>query len=147
MHKVWGRLPIGLRERPFDMLTAFLLFLLGVYEIADPSWPEAYENDFNTTLLIIVSIYLMCAGVVIMTALLRNPKKCPVFVYFGQMFGWAFVATATFVTTIMYVYYGIVQDIQNTYAFSAWLTIWTILTIVAVIRSIDMWFYLRMVRK
>ena len=149
MHNVWGRLPNGLRERPFDVLTAFLLVLLGVFEIVDPSWPEAYENDLNATILVIVSLYLMVAGFVILVAIFKDPKKYPVFSYFGQMFGWGFVAAATAITTIMYLYYAFLEDdeINNIYAFTAWLCIWMILTLVAFIRSFDMWMIFRRLSK
>jgi hypothetical protein len=134
----WGRLPWGLRERPFDVYAASLLFIVGVYVLTHDVYPETLGSSWINVVVNIVSLYLIAASGVVLTALLKDPRKCPAFVLFGEMYGWAFIAAATLATTIMYIgslyWYGP----SSWVAWGIWVFLWFTMSIVSAMRSFDL---------
>jgi len=134
----WGRLPWGLRERPFDVYAAVLLFITGVYTFFTDMIPPYISSGVVHALVNIVAIYFITASLVILTALLKDPRKCPAFVLFGEMYGWAFVAAAALATSIMYVASLIWITPASWFAWGAWFFVWVMLTIASGVRSTDL---------
>lgn len=134
----WGRLPWGLRERPFDVYAAALLLILGIYVLTHDVFPERNGHGWIIIVVNIIAIYLVAASSVILTALFRNPSKCPAFVLFGEMYGWAFVAAASLATSLLYLA-GTLWFTPNSWLlWSIWLFMWTSLFITSGIRSYDL---------
>lgn len=134
----WGRLPWGLRERPFDIYAATLLLVVGIFSLFDDF---VFEKDIggNLKLLItIVSVYFIAASSVILTALFKNPKKCPAFVLFGEMYGWMFVSAASAATTLLIgTSFFFVKD-PSVLTWSLWLFVWGMLTAASAFRFLDL---------
>lgn len=134
----WGRLPWGLRERPFDVYAASLLFILGVYVLTNDVYPERVGHGWVILVVNVVAIYLVAASSVILAALFKDPRKCPAFVLFGEMYGWAFVAAAALATSMMYVASLLWTQPNSLIFWAIWLFIWSSLAITSSIRSYDL---------
>jgi drug/metabolite transporter (DMT)-like permease len=94
MNRVWGFLPQGLKERPFDLYTALALVAVGVFGIIDPNFPEKTSTSISALLFMVIQSYFIVASIVLAIAILIDTKKYPKFSFFGQMLGWAFIAAA-----------------------------------------------------
>jgi hypothetical protein len=134
----WGRLPWGLRERPFDVYAASLLFIVGLYVLTNDVYPETLGSAWITVVVNIVALYLIAASAVVLTALLKDPRKCPAFVLFGEMYGWAFISAAAFATTIMYVGSLFWYQPLSWLTWGMWVFLWSSMAIVSAMRSFDL---------
>lgn len=103
MNIIWGRLPWGLRERPFDMFAALLCFIVGLAMLVDPKFPEKTGGVLELSLITWISLYLMAASVLLIAVLCSNRQTCKAFTLFGGMYGWAFIASASLAMTIFYI--------------------------------------------
>jgi hypothetical protein len=142
---VWGRIPCVLRERPFDIYTAFLVVLVGIYSLVDPTFPELQEDTINSIIINVTALYLIFSGVNIMISMCYEKRK-PIFSFYAEMYGWAFMASATLTVGIFQVYNSIVsqnKNITNWYLFWTVFFIWSSITIVAMIKSVDMFVNIR----
>lgn len=98
---------LGIKARPLDFFVAFLVFFIGFYNFLDPNWPEKFGGSPLYWIILIEDIYLVIASVFIMTALTvmqipffkRRPKQIA-HALVWEMFGWLFIATASFVIAI-----------------------------------------------
>jgi hypothetical protein len=144
----WGRLPWGLRERPFDVYAAFLLLVIGIYSLFNDI---VFFNDLNNTLRIlvaIVSIYFICSSTVILASLLKSPRKCPAFVLFGEMYGWLFVSAAAVATFILILGNPIYSGRpESWFVWSSWLVVWGMLSLASALRSFDLISKYRKIKK
>jgi len=137
---VWGRIPCVLRERPFDIYTAFLVILVGTYSLVDTTFPELQEDTINNVIVNIASLYLIFSGMIIIVAMMLI-TRIPVFSFYAEMYGWVFMSSATLTVGIFQVYNAIVSNnngITNWYLFWTVFFIWSSITLVALIKSIDM---------
>lgn len=134
-------------KRPFDFYVAALLFLAGLYGIISESWPEEIiDNNLTQVFIVIVSIYLMAASAVIMSALLCKKVTRPVFSLMGELYGWMFVAAGSLATSLMYVG-GVVNDAPSSWwVWSILLIIWIGMTIASAIRASDLYLIYRSLR-
>ena len=139
MTNIWGRIPVKLRERPFDAFSAVLLAILGLYQLLDPNWPEEVAQSINGVLIVIISLYLMFAGIVIVAAMSADYRKTPVFCFFGQMYGWAFMAAATAAIEMITIYNAMQLPIGFYPLLILWVTSWFLITVSAVARSVSLW--------
>lgn len=94
MNRVIRVLPQGLRERPFDLYTALALIAVGVFGFFDPNFPENTSTAVSAVLFLVVQTYFIAASAVLAVSILINAQKYPRFSFFGQMYGWGFVAAA-----------------------------------------------------
>ena len=139
MKNIWGRIPVKIRERPFDAFTAVLLFMLGTYQLIDPNWPEEVAMSINNIIFVIISLYLMCAGIVIIVAMSLDYKKHPVYSFFGQMYGWAFMGAATMCIELITLYNSLRLPIGFYPLLIIWALAWLFVTYAAVFRSLSLW--------
>ena len=139
MQKIWGRLPVNLRERPFDSYVSLLLFWIGLYQLVDPTWPEKYTDSVSQLVIVIISLYLICAGMIIFLALIHDARKYPIFCFFGQMYGWSFMTAATAAVTLICVWNALSQPIYNVYMLIIWTSAWFFVTVASIIRASQMW--------
>lgn len=110
MNIIWGRLPWGLRERPFDMFAALLCFMVGLVMLVDPKYPERTGGVLEWSLITWISLYLMAASSLLIAVLCSNKETCKAFTLFGGMYGWAFIASASLAMTIFYIASLVVDD-------------------------------------
>lgn len=136
-----------LRERPFDFYVAILLFITGFYSIISDTWPESVENKLVSTLIVIISLYLMGASVIIMASLSCKRQKHPVLALMGEMYGWMFVASASLATIILYFGSLIGNSPSSWWAFSALVLIWGGMLIASAIRFFDLLIIYRSLKK
>ena len=134
----WGRLPWGLRERPFDVYAASLLFIVGMYVLVQDVYPENIGHSWITVIVNIVAIYLILASSVVLMALLKDPRKCPAFVLFGEMYGWAFISAATLATSIMYLGTLLWYTPASWFVWAIWMFLWSSMALVSAVRSFDL---------
>jgi hypothetical protein len=134
----WGRLPWGLRERPFDVYAASLLLIVGIYVLTHDVYPESLGSTWITIVVNVVALYLIAASTVVLTALLKDPRKCPAFVLFGEMYGWAFISAATCATTIMYMGSLFWYQPMSWLTWGLWVFLWSSMAIVSAMRSFDL---------
>jgi hypothetical protein len=144
------RIPLGLRARPLDFYVAFLVFFIGFSGIIDPTWPERFDHTPAYWLVWAEGIYLMAASIIIMISLLiREKKKCRVKLLvtsiIGEMFGWLFVSSASWVIvlTSWYVPPSLMVEANNPISFWAWVLVWIGLGVASFMRYMDLKHYYR----
>lgn len=103
MNQIKGVLANHLRQRPFDFYVAAMLTLMGLFSIFSDNWPESFSSPLVQTIIVIVSLYYVFAGIIIMLSLSCKRKKHPVLALMGEMYGWLFVACGSLATTIAYI--------------------------------------------
>jgi hypothetical protein len=135
-----GRIPEGLRDRPFDVYTALILFIVGVYGMVDDNFPERFGDELTIFLVTIISGYLMVSSSIILVALLKDKKKAPALHLFGQLFGWAFVAAAALATSLLYAIHPILSGFPDKMGiWSIWMIIWFTMFVAAMLRVMELY--------
>jgi hypothetical protein len=104
MIKVWRLLPQVIKEKPFDVYAALAVLASSVIAFFSSEFPEGTYTNIPILLWAIVDIYMISASLVLVVALFINHKDHPQFSYFGQMWGWAFVASAS-VAVMTFLFY------------------------------------------
>jgi MFS family permease len=138
MSNIKGVVRSHLRERPFDFYVAALLFLIGFYAVVSDSWPEELGNPVVSTIIYIVSLYYIVAGVVIMLSLGCNRKKHPVWALMSEMYGWMFVAAAALATVLTYCGSLVSGNVTNAPMALILLAVWLGLFISSTVRFADL---------
>ena len=139
MKELFRKLPWGLRERPFDVYAALILFLGGIYILIDPGFPEYSGHIFDSSVITAISIYLIISSFLILTALFKDRKKCPAYTIFAEMYGWLFVASATLALTLFYMYSMIWDNANRPIIYwSIWFCIYFFMFIAASFRYFDL---------
>ena len=146
LHRAWGRFPIGLRKRPFDVFVAVFLASAGVYQIVDPNFPEMQQQVISQLLLTTISIYMITAGLVIAWCILHRCKNIIMNMYI-EMYAWMFMSAAVLAITIFDIYVGLSLPIYNYALYYAVLWFWILLSIATSIRWIDLHYVLKRVDK
>jgi hypothetical protein len=138
-----GALRNNLRERPFDFYTAFVIFLAGMFALVSPYWPENAPSQQITVMINLVSIYMMVASAIVMSALLCNRKTKPVYAVLGEMWGWLAISAASFAVTIMYIAQMIYVGYPGIWLSIILALIWFGMFIASGFRSLDIYLMLR----
>lgn len=146
MNKVKGALRSTVMQRPFDFYVAMLLFLAGFYSIVSDTWPEQVATGITHTFLVIVSIYLMIAGIVIMLALCCKRAKRPIFTLMGEMYGWLFVCAASVATTLMYMGSMIHNAPPSWWLWGILVFVWTGMSVASGVRFLDLLYVYRSIK-
>jgi len=146
MKKVLGTLPVGLRERPLDFYTAFVLFMVGVYGIVDDNFPERFQQPLSSFFINIISGYLIIAASLVMSSLLCNKKQNLISSYIRELFGWMLIAAASIAASLLYIA-SIVNGHPNSWVlWFIWLFIWIGMAIASLIRTYDLYSLTRGIR-
>jgi hypothetical protein len=149
VEKFWGYLPRGLVTRPFDAYTALALIAVGIYGLVDPNFPEQSSTIISEVIFHVIEIYFISASILLIVALLVNPKKHSAFCYLGQMYAWSFIAAAGIALMVFQLWnnlsYGIEVDSGSLY----WLlfVVFGCIGWAAFFRSIDMYLALKKMNK
>jgi hypothetical protein len=104
MIKVWRLIPQVIKEKPFDIYAAFAVLVSSVIAFFSSEFPEGTYTEIPLFLWAIIDIYMITASSIVLLALFCNHKDRPQFSYFGQMWGWAFVASAS-VAVMTFLFY------------------------------------------
>ena len=140
MNNIIGRLPEGLRKRPFDVYTAFILFTVGIYGIVDDNFPERFSSEVTVFLVNIISAYLMAASGVILVALFKDQRQYPVFTLYGQFFGWSFISAAALATSLLYALSPlIIASPQEWGLWAVWMAIWFTMFVASLLRCMELY--------
>lgn len=105
MINVWRLLPQTFREKPFDVYAAFAVFGASLFSLLSPDFPEKAVTDVPPLLWMIIDIYMIASSLVVFAAMFCNGKRFPQFSYFGLMWGWAFLASAS-ISVMTYLFYN-----------------------------------------
>lgn len=144
--RIWGLLPLGFRERPFDAYTALCLIVVGVYALIDPSFPESQTTPLGAALFFWIAIYLIVASIVLLVALFSNQKTCAKFHFFGQMYAWMFIAAAGISVCFYQLWSGVIShsvEISDVGLYWVIFFIWGSIGWAAFVRSLEMFLTLR----
>jgi drug/metabolite transporter (DMT)-like permease len=146
---MWGYLPRGFVSRPFDAYTAFALIAVGIYGLIDPYFPEKTSSVINEIFFHVIEVYFIVASVLLVFALLANPKKHPVFAYFGQMYAWAFIAAAGIALMTFQLWHNISYGVTMDGGILYWLLFFVFGCVgwAAFFRSVDMYITLKKMNK
>ena len=139
MKKILGALPDGLRERPLDFYTAFVLFLVGVYGIVDETFPERYQQPISHIFIHLISIYLIVAASLVLSSLFCNKKNKPVYAFLTELFGWMLICAASVAASLLYVASAVLYDISSWVTWTIWLLIWIGMAVASLIRTYDLY--------
>lgn len=139
MKKVLGTLPDGLRERPLDFYTAFVLLLVGVYGIVDETFPERYQQPISHIFIHLISAYLIVAATLVLSSLFCNKKNKPVYAFLTEFFGWMLICAASIAASLLYVASAVLYDISSWATWTIWLLIWIGMAIASLIRTYDLY--------
>ena len=101
--RIWSILPKIFRDKPFDVYAAFAIFGTSIVSLISPEFPEEMIITVPHIIWMIASIYMLVSSIVIFAALFCNTKKYPQFSYFGLMWGWAFLSSAS-ITLMTYMF-------------------------------------------
>lgn len=137
IHQAWGRLPRGLRKRPFDVFVSLFLVGAGVYQIVDPAFPEMQQQVVNSLILTIISLYMIAAGLVITWCIIHRCKNIVMNMYI-EMYAWLFMWAAVLAIAIFDIYVGLAQPIHNYALYYGVLSFWILLSAATAIRWIDL---------
>jgi hypothetical protein len=132
-----------LRERPFDVYVASVLFLLGLYGIVDEGFPESAVGGNYVWLLHLICLYFMAASAVVIVSLLCHRQKHPVMALMGEIYGWGFIAAAATATALSYLSVFFVGGAENWFSWTIWLTIWIGMAVASLFRSLDLYTFYR----
>lgn len=105
MIRVWRLLPKKFVERPFDFYAAFAVLGASIFSLLSPDFPETAVSEVPSWLWMIIDIYMITSSVVVLIAMSCNSKKHRMFAYFGQVWGWAFLASAS-ISIMTYLFYN-----------------------------------------
>lgn len=144
--RIWGLLPQGFRERPFDAYTALCLIVVGCYAIFDTSFPENQTTPLGAALFFWIAIYLIVASFILLVALFVNQRTCAKFSYFGQMYAWMFIAAAGISVCFYQLWSGVIShsiEITNPGLYWVIFFIWGSVGWAAFVRSLDMFLNLK----
>lgn len=147
MNNIKGVLRNKLRQRPFDFYVAVLLFITGFYSIISDTWPENIENKIVSTIIVIISLYLMGASTIIMLSLSCKRQNHPVLALIGEMYGWMFVASASLATLFLYLGSLIADEPSSWWGFAAIVIIWLGMFLASIIRFFDLLIIYRGLKK
>jgi drug/metabolite transporter (DMT)-like permease len=139
MNKVLGTLPIGLRERPLDFYTVFVLFLVGVYGIVDDNFPEKFQQPLSSVFVNAISVYLIVAAILVMSSLFCNKKNKPIYAYMTEFFGWMLICAASVAAALLYLASIITNHPTSWAIWAIWLLIWIGMAAASFIRTYDLY--------
>jgi hypothetical protein len=148
--RVWGRIPEGLRKRPFDIYTALLLMLIGLYSMLDPNFPEKQEDTISNAIVFVISLYMIISGSLIIWSTMSPKRSNPIFHFYGEMYGWMFMASATVSIAVFQLWnahFSRAHSITDPILFWGVLALWLSVTAMSAIRATDMWMHMRSLRK
>lgn len=139
MNSIKGAVRKHLRDRPFDFYVAFMIFLAGTYSILSPDWPESVHSASTSLLIYIVSIYMMIASAIVMSSLLCNRQKRPVFALLAEMWGWLAISASSTAAFLMYTYMIVSQNADNLAVSTVLDFVWLGLALASGLRSLDIY--------
>lgn len=145
MQRIKGALR-KLRERPFDFYAAFAIFIAGAYALFSPAWPEPTEIPEINILINIVSLYMMIASALVMSALLCNRKAKPIYAILAEMWGWLAICAASFAVSLIYLAKIIYAGSDNFFAGIVLMLVWFGMCVASGFRSLDIHIILRGIR-
>lgn len=145
MQAIRGALRNRLRERPFDFYSAFVIFIAGTYALFSPIWPEQSIPQVNI-LINLVSIYMMVASALVMSSLLCNRKKMPVYSILAEMWGWLAICAASFSVSLIYIAKIIYSGSDNLFMGLVLTFVWFGMCLASGFRSLDIYVILRGVK-
>jgi hypothetical protein len=146
VQKVWAKLPGSVRKRPFDIFVALFLASAGVYQIADPNFPELQQQILSDTLLTIISLYMIAAGLAICWCITVRCTK-PLVNMYVEMYSWFFMWAAVTSLFLFQIYIGIAQPVYKPQLYYGILWFWLLLSITTFIRWFDLYLLLRRIDK
>lgn len=146
MNEIRGVLRNKLRERPFDLYTAVVIFLAGAYAILSPDWPEKTHEPNAQVLINLVSVYMIIASSFVISSLLCNRSKRPIYSIMAEMWGWLAISAASFSITLMYIAQMIYQGVTQVPVAIILGIIWFGMSIASGIRSLDIFLALKGLR-
>lgn len=146
MQEIKGALRNRLRERPFDFYAAFAIFIAGAYALFSPSWPAPTAAPQINIMVNLVSVYLMIASAFVISALLCNKQKRPVYAIFAEMWGWLAICAASFAVSLMYIARTVYFGSDNLIMSVVLIFIWFGMCLASGFRSLDIYLILRGVK-
>lgn len=145
--RVWDKLPSGFRQRPFDAYTAIALIAVGFFGLISPSFPEAQNIAIGALLFHIIEIYFIVASSFILAALFIDKTKYPRFDYYGQMYGWAFIAAAGISVMTFLLWSELIMGTGRDPVLLLMFFVFGCVGWSAFVRSVDMWLNINKARK
>lgn len=147
MSAVFRSLPISLRERPLDFYTALVLFSIGLYSVFDTTFPERFNDQLIVFIIHIIGGYLMAAAALIVSTMLCNKVKRPVFSIMGEFYGWMLVVSASVAISVLYITYAVFSGtVDNWTTWTLWLLAWLGMAIASFLRTVDLWQTYKVIR-
>ena len=141
------KLPISVKERPLDFYTAAVLFMIGVYALFDSTFPERFQDKTIIFIIHIIGGYLMAASLLIISTMLCNKVKRPIFSIMGEFYGWMLVVSASVATSILYIASVIFAGAPvNWITWLLWVVAWIGMAIASFLRTVDLWQTFKVIR-
>lgn len=138
MRALWQRIPEALRRRPFGIYTSLLVFSIGVYGFFTDADTNLYDGNLPHLFIKLISIYLIAAGVVVLSASFADRRKHAAFSIFGEMYGWLFIAAAALATSFTYIgSYVYIDNPEQLATVALWLVVWGFLFLCSGVRAVD----------
>lgn len=147
MSRIFGSLPISLKERPLDFYTAAVLFVVGVYELFGTTFSNKFEGELFYLIIHIIGGYLAAASSLIVATMLCNKVKRPIFSIIGEFYGWMLVVSASISTVLLYIASLIWGGApENWQTWSVWVIAWIGMATASFIRTVDLWQTYKVIR-
>lgn len=107
----YGSVAKILKEKPFDFYAAASTLAIALFAFINPNFPELIHTEVSVILWKVIEIYLISASLVVLGSMFC-PKEKASFKYYGEMYGWFFIAAAS-IATMVFLFY---QFLFTTYA-------------------------------
>lgn len=146
MKEIKGALRDRLRERPFDFYAAIVIFIAGGYALVSPYWPEATSAPQINVMINIISAYMMIAAAIVLSALICNQHKRPIYAVLAEMWGWFAIAAASFAVSLMYLAKIVYSGSENLLLGIALMLIWFGMFLASGFRSLDIYLLIKGVK-
>lgn len=132
--------PLGdVKEHPFDIFVAIVLFLLGTYAFVDGCFPESVSGGPSWLIDIVCAYFMVSSLLIIISSCKFCMKSTPVFSIVGQVYGWGFISAAALATSISYLSVFFHGGADNWISWGIWLVIWLGLSIISLNKSLSIY--------
>lgn len=121
--------------------------MIGVYALFDSTFPERFQDETIILIIHIIGGYLMAASLLIISTMLCNKVKRPIFSIMGEFYGWMLVVSASVATSLLYIasiFFGGAPE--NWITWLLWVVAWIGMAIASFLRTVDLWHTFKVIR-
>jgi hypothetical protein len=133
--RLWHKVPVPMRSRPISTFFTFWLLYVGIFSVFFGMDSLDDVDQIQSIVSMWISVYLIVASLVIIVSTFANDIKWRSFHFFGQVYGWLFIASASAALTLTYLA-TMPETSHAAVVHWFWAWTWLIICIAAVFKSV-----------